>query len=172
MQIRIVVQTDGAARTLEAIRQRLDNLAPALTAMKEVGLDSIRQTFQAGGRPTPWAPLRSPRRRGSASAAIPLNDTGHLRASITAIIGRNSITFGTNVPYAAMHHFGGTISLPVIVPRQARALRFVAADGTVVFARRVRAHTVSIPARPFMVLQPQDVRTMGEILAEYLARGR
>lgn len=56
---------------------------------------------------------------------------------------------GTNVKYARIHEYGGTIHLPAMVPRRRRALRFEV-GGAVVFAKRVRAHDVTMPERSFL----------------------
>ena len=59
----------------------------------------------------------------------PLTDTGRLRGSISEYSDNDSAVVGTNSIYAAIHNFGGKAG---------------------------RGHAVTIPARPFMVLTPQD----------------
>lgn len=79
--------------------------------------------------------------------------TGTLRRSITytvhetdqAIVG----TVGTNLEYAAIHEYGGTIHVPEIRPRNAKALHFYV-GGREVFAMRARAHTITMPQRSFL----------------------
>lgn len=79
--------------------------------------------------------------------------TGTLRRSITARVIRGGATItglvGTNVVYARIHEFGGTVQVPEIVPVRAKALRFVI-DGKVIFARRTRAHPVRLRERSFL----------------------
>jgi phage gpG-like protein len=77
---------------------------------------------------------------------------GQLRASVhasvddkpTSITGK--VAFGSDVVYAAIHEFGGTVQIPELVPVKAKALRFMV-GGKEVFARRVKAHAVTIPER-------------------------
>ena len=59
----------------------------------------------------------------------PLVDTEHLMTSITSYYDNDSAEVGTNEPYAAIHQFGGKAG---------------------------RGRKVDIPARPFLVLTPQD----------------
>ena len=59
----------------------------------------------------------------------PLVDTENLMNSITSYYDNNISMVGTNEPYAAIHQFGGKAG---------------------------RGRKVDIPARPFLVLTPQD----------------
>ena len=75
--------------------------------------------------------------------------TGRLRDSIRRRrTTKHDIWIGTDVPYAAIHEFGGRTGPHVIVPRNASVLRFFGRDGTVVFARRVNHPGSVIPPRP------------------------
>ncbi len=55
----------------------------------------------------------------------------------------------TNSPYAAIHEYGGTIHVPEITPKTARALAFEV-GGQTIFRMLARAHTVHMPERSFM----------------------
>lgn len=91
------------------------------------------------------------------------NITGTLRRSVLAspkvtpsgeaILG--TVSTGPEVPYAKIQEYGGRINMPEIVPRRAQALRFMI-GGQVVFAKRVRAHSVVIPERSFMRVSLQE----------------
>lgn len=59
----------------------------------------------------------------------PLVDTENLMNSITSYYDNDNAEVGTNEPYAAIHQFGGKAG---------------------------RGRKVDIPARPFLVLTPQD----------------
>lgn len=75
-----------------------------------------------------------------------LTDTGRLRRSIVGRVEGDRLVIGTNLIYARIHQEGG-----VITPKRARFLVFRDASGKPIFARRVR-----IPARPFLVIKPED----------------
>jgi phage gpG-like protein len=168
---KFILDAAKAIAGFRTIEQRVTDLRPALFEIQQVALDSIRQTFAAGGRPQRWVALRSARQRGSLASAIPLNDTGRLRSSIAGRIqGANQVVLGTNVKYAAIHNYGGTINVPALAPKRAKALRWMTPGG-VIFARRARAHPVRIPARPFMVLQQEDESTFRRIVESHLTRG-
>lgn len=93
---------------------------------------------------------------GPHTLSVGQNSKGHtggqLRASVfqdvkisdTSVRGR--VGFSGDVVYAAIHEFGGVINIPEIIPTKAKALKFMI-QGREVFARKVRAHTVTIPER-------------------------
>lgn len=75
--------------------------------------------------------------------------TGRLRDSISTTVTADgdlvTATIGVDaVPYAAIQEFGGVVHIPEIVPEKAKALAF-AIKGEQIFAKRVRAHDVTIP---------------------------
>jgi phage gpG-like protein len=91
--------------------------------------------------------------------------TGALRRSIFAppiqvspnqVVG--TVESSSDVKYARIHEFGGTIDVPEITPVKAQALHFVM-NGKDVFAKRVRAHTVHMPERSFMRSALADMRS-------------
>ncbi len=79
--------------------------------------------------------------------------SGTLRRSITSHVDESGHTIrgivGTNVEYAHIHEYGGTLNIPEVRPVTARALHWVSA-GESVFAMRARAHSVTIPERSFL----------------------
>lgn len=61
----------------------------------------------------PWPPLKTPRPKGHNQGLRPLIDTGALMRSVVSngaghieIVTQDSSTFGTNIEYAAVQHFG------------------------------------------------------------------
>ena len=64
--------------------------------------------------------------------------------SVVATVGSSS-----DVKYGRAHEYGATIHIPEIVPTKAQALHF-AVGGKDIFAKRVRAHDVTLPERSFM----------------------
>jgi phage gpG-like protein len=102
---------EDLARKLEAMKARAKNLQPVMVvqaeSIKKLLDDAFRQ--QRGPDGTPWAPNAPATiaRKGSAKAGI---DTGLLRASTTATASGNSISFGTNSPYAGPNQFGAVTS--------------------------------------------------------------
>jgi phage gpG-like protein len=55
-----------------------------------------------------------------------------------------------NIPYAAIHEYGGTIPARRIEPRNAKALRWAGSNGQFWFSKGHDMPSVQIPARPYM----------------------
>lgn len=84
------------------------------------------------------------------SGSHPMVRTGLLRSKIyVRMIGAFSAVLGDPVEYASAVENGATIQRPEIRPKRAKALRFVV-GGKVVFAKRVKARTIRVPAYPFL----------------------
>jgi phage gpG-like protein len=85
--------------------------------------------------------------------------TGRLRSSIRYLIGEAdkdiTISFGSDVAYAAIHEFGGKTMAHRIEPRRKKFLRFFS-GGNVVFSRGVNHPGSVIPARPFLTPAVED----------------
>ncbi len=103
----------------------------------------------------PWPPLKV--RQGQ-----PLLDTGRLRNSISGRPnGAVSFVVGTNVKYARLQNFGGTITA-----KKAKYLKFR------VGSRWVSKKSVTIPARPFFPTQALPKvweEAFFEVASEYLS---
>jgi len=126
---------------------------------------SIEQNFRVQGRPQKWAALKRPRgKRGKVLAK-----TGRLKNSVEASASDRALQVGTVVEYAAVHQLGYTG--PQDVPAHLRTIRQA-------FGRKlkkpktvsVRGHSryVSIPARPFILIQPDDERYLERRAVEFL----
>jgi phage gpG-like protein len=79
---------------------------------------------------------------------------------------------GTSVIYARIHQLGGKINENVTVKQHYRCI--TKAFGKSIKGRKVlvrqhqRQQDMYIPARPFLMVQPQDMRVMRKIVAEYV----
>lgn len=136
------------------------------------------QTAPSGA---PWAPLKRSTIRGKKyNADKILTLRGYLRGGIRwQAPDDNTVQVGTNLEYAAIHQFGGEIQQPA---RQA-TVRYRSKAGRTLFAGRrhkkaterlvsIPAHTVTMPARPFLGISAQDDQEIREIIQEWLARAR
>ena len=177
IEIKINPQT---LRNTENLLIRLENNSkrPTNVAMKKIGLQmvsSIDKNFEMGGRPVKWnslSPMTLAMRRNKKSAKI-LQDTGFLRGSINyeIINDGTALAIGTPAKYGRIHQFGGNIRIParIIVPKKAKALRFMI-GGKTVFAKKVsqKSRMVTIPQRKFLMFQDEDISSISEIMAEDL----
>jgi phage virion morphogenesis protein len=96
-----------------------------------------------------WAPL-SPAYAAMKRNTRILTERGHLVASLHFVAGERQVAYGSNLVYAAIHLFGGTIK-----PKNAKALVFRLGD------RLVHAHSVLIPARPYLGIGPAEIEAVG-----------
>lgn len=132
-------------------------------------IGSIVRNFNESGRPTKWQGLKastvSQRRRGSGRGGVkPLVDSGRLRNSMAMSVNSEGVRVGTNVPYAAVQHFGGEKEYTIEAKK--KALRF-GGPGGFIFRRRVKHPP--LPKRPFMMLQvPEDTDAIGYIFKRHL----
>lgn len=154
-----------------AIKQAARHLAEPEKALKECGLvllRSIAKNFKAGGRPMRWHPSK----RALAEGGKTLIRTARLLRSISMRVLGKVLTVGTNVKYARIHQLGGKINENVTIRQHYRYI--TKAFGRPVKGRKVlvkqhqRQQDMYIPARPFLMVQPQDMRIMRKIVAEYV----
>jgi len=162
---------------LARLSQQLKNNSPVLDAIGADLLKRVQLNFKSSQSPdgAAWKALKS--RKGK-----PLLDTTRLRNSITYQVDGDSVAIGTNVIYAAVHQFGHTFD------RAARSQhayfnqrkdgsinrRFVAKHKSN-FAQRVTigAHSVTIPARPFLpttALPPVWQESILNIISKHLSQ--
>lgn len=174
--VTLTIDDQQVQQMLVQIIRRGTDLRPALSAVGALVRESIRTNFAEGGRPIPWKPVKG-------RAGEPLRDTGRLMNSITRKVTDNEVRVGTNVVYAAVHHFGeergsfGTFAQRV-KPHQRRV--------TQAFGRRLRSPVLAmvgghtrqaqlpwgdIPARPFMLVQDEDLSDIRELLRTWMVEG-
>jgi phage virion morphogenesis protein len=163
------IQVEGGAELSAALRQaahRAEHLKPAWEECGEVMLRSVFETFQAEGRPQPWKPLADAtvlQRLGGARKAF--TKKGQYKASAVKKLGRMKILqvsgerggllgsvvyttadsfleIGSVKVYAAIHQYGGEAGR--------------------------RSARVQIPARPYLVVQPEDEVVMAQIFERYI----
>lgn len=101
--------------------------------------------------------------RGKLSGPVLKMKSGRLMNSIKSQMVENAATiyvrvFSSGVPYAAIHEYGGQTRPHLIVPRNARALHFMGANGMDTFASVVHHPGSKIPARSYLRSSLQDMR--------------
>lgn len=136
---------------LTSLRQGVVYKAPLMRQIAGTMQTAVDLNFAAGGRPK-WLGLKA--RQGK-----PLIDSGELRNSINARWDNDYAIVGTNLPYAALHHFGGTVKA-----KRAKYLKFKVGD------KWVQKKQVAIPARPFMQLTEADEREIIDDIQAYFRK--
>lgn len=152
----------GAQELLSRLEQRLGDIKPALRDIGEYLMIAHEQRFvdQVSPDGTPWAPLSpSYQRNKTKNKNRILFLEGRLAKSFRYQISDSELNFGTNVPYAAHHHFG---TKPyTIKPKTKKALAF---GGAVV----KKVNHPGLPARPFFGVNDADTEEILTLLSEHL----
>ncbi len=199
--LEVILDMSRAVAQLERAERLLANPAPIMRAIGDT-LESVTEgNFEAEGRPA-WAPLskatlaeRQKRNKGGSVMKI-LQDIGSLAASVSTSYGPDFALIGASKDYAAIHQFGGEITIPAH-RRQVR-LRTTNAKGKLqrqasnknlaVFAKKthervreswheVGEYTIRIPARPYLpfrgsptaaVIQPEAETSILAVLDKLL----
>ena len=149
---------------LNGLLSRSNDMTPAMEAAGTVAQSSVVENFKQGGRPEPWTPLADStlygysrmrtvkgnltakaRRVKAGHAQILVGSPPHLMKSIDFQARPKEVEVGVKgLPYAAIHQFGGMTG---------------------------RGHKTRIPARPYLVLQPEDTERIKKIMINWLGEG-
>ncbi|KWF84990.1 virion morphogenesis protein [Burkholderia cepacia] len=150
---------------------------PLMALIAPLMHDAVEENFSQEGRPK-WLGLSKKtlkRRREDAGTGKILQRSGRLAGSIAQSYDATSARVGTNVVYAAIHQFGGTIQrhpmsgyVRLRKGRDGMIMRQADHPHLAVFAKnghkrvkivkwtRTQGWTIKIPARPFFVLTESD----------------
>jgi len=141
-------------------------LSPAYAATKGAKTGRLlARRVGKGGRPGPAVSLNRKNilyltgdlLRGFASTQAP-----------GIVINDNSVTAFSTLPYAAAHQYGSTHTIPEMRPKKKNGvLRWFGPQGPI-FARRVKAHSVTIPARPYLPGPEFTEREAARVIEETL----
>ena len=151
----------------ERFRSLLDMLRHPAALFDEIGARLVTRAqirFEKGVEPSGrrWPVSGRAERQGGQT----LVDTARLKNSIDHRADDEGLEVGTNVAYAASHQFGAKIPARTIRPRTREALFFPGAAHPV---RKVDHPGATIPARPFLGLEPNDPDWITRLIAERLA---
>lgn len=136
----------AVARVLKLMRDP----APLLRQIGAGIVDATHGRFASGTDPDgkPWAPLQPAYAALKTNSQILVERHG-LYDSIHFRVDGHRVLIGSAKVYAAIHQFGGTIK-----PKNAKALVFMLGG------RMVRAHSVFIPARPYLGMGAADIEAV------------
>lgn len=159
IDIRAEISDPDAARRLQALLERMDNRQGFFKNVGELLLNATRRNFERESAPdgTLWAPLRPATIRARRSPGPILVDRGNLKGSSLSYEADNDeVRVGSTALYAAIHQLGGTINKAAGTRWMAGrrfAKRDKAPDGA---EKAIRAHAITIPARPFLGVSAED----------------
>lgn len=140
--------TDTLSARLQAGLKAVVDFSPAMRTIADIMRTQTLERFEAETGPdgVRWRPSQ----RAIEDGGLTLTDSGHLKQSISAASDATSAVVGTNLLYAAIHQFGGTMR-----GRQGAKSQNVPKP-------RV------IPARPFMGFGPADIAEIEAVLDNHL----
>jgi phage virion morphogenesis protein len=154
---------------LDVISARMQTLKPAMQIIGETIRTSINRNFTAGGRPVPWEKSKRAASEGGQTLAL----SGRLKNSFSVSADNDSATVGTNVVYAAIHHFGASRGEFGTITAGVRShVRNLASGKKVKVSAHTRRMAIpfgNIPARPFMMVQAEDWTEIKSGLIDYIA---
>ena len=156
------ITVDGSERALRQVSEAYEKIANPYEMFQELGVamaERVIERFDDSVDPegNPWpVSLRVMTSQGGGKTLV---DKALLRNSITSNATEHDVEIGTNVIYAAIHQFGGTIR-----PKSAKALAF-----NIPGIGFVQTQAVNIPARPFLGFNDADKSEISKIAGEYLA---
>lgn len=174
--VRVEIMDGGVRAAFERLRMGTGNMQSALENVGRALKTGVQLRFRSTTGPDGQKWEKSFRVANEGGQTLSL--TRRLRNSITYTATRGSVSVGTNVAYAAIHQFGGTIrakngpflSIPVTPaaraagsPRNMEGLhvaqtlkgQFILVDAKGVTQYLLREQ-VTIPARPFLGVSSAD----------------
>jgi len=176
LQIQIQSNAKKVDSALIFLDAQLRNYSVPLAQVGEYMVKSVQSNFLEQGRPTPWLPL-SPmtlaRRKKGTSGGSPkiLMDRGFLFKSITrSEPTETEVKVGTNISYGKLHQFGGISRISAHKETVGKHYRNTKSGRVKVkeFTRDVKAKSYKIPARPFLLFQPEDTVAINKIITMYI----
>ncbi|MBU9377375.1 phage virion morphogenesis protein [Burkholderia multivorans] len=191
MIVEIEIDDSRYAATMARVRALMQDASPVTALIAGLMADSVEENFAQQGRPK-WlglSPKTLKRRREEAGTGKILQRSGRLASSITPAHDAKTARVGTNVVYAAIHQFGGTIQrhpmsgyVRLRKDRNGMIMRQADHPHLAVFAKnshkrvkivkwtRSQGWTIKIPARPFFALTESDNIGIESEVTTYLRR--
>lgn len=156
---KVQVKYEPITRRLHMIKRNGDSLQGPLSEMGEIILSSVEENFQQQGRfatagsweggSSRWKDLapatkEARKKKGKWPGMILQQSQGGLASSFSYQVTGDNLVVGSNKKYAAIHQFGGQAG---------------------------RGRKVKISARPFLVVQDDDIEDMMDVLGKHLMKG-
>ncbi len=132
-------------KRLKKLLKQAGDLTPAMEIIGEIGVSSIQKNFEQGGRPDKWPELadatKAQRIKMNKWPGELLVNSGDLKRISYQASGKKVVMTPANVPYAAIHQFGGQAG---------------------------RGRKVKIPAREYLLFQDEDVVEAKAVVMDHI----
>lgn len=173
--ITITINDAPLQAAIDVLRGAPDHLYPALDAIGAAMEAKTRLRFREGVDPegAPWKPSK----RALKVHGQTLVKSGRLRDSITHNVTETGVEWGSNVVYAAIHQFGGTIHREAHSQAIYRKVSKSGELGTRFVKRKVAnymtehdvgAYDITMPRRSFLGADADDLNDMAAIVAAHI----
>lgn len=150
MGMDVSVTQQGMEQVTAYISGFKEKAADLTVPMKQAAIlmmGSVQKNFDASGRPISWIPLKAStlkEKMRKGYSPKPLIRTGGLRQSFATSVGRMEMSIGTSIVYGRIHQKGG---------------------------RAGRNQSATIPARPYLVFQRDDLDKIRDLVVKHLTSG-
>lgn len=139
------------------------HLKPVLAAVGNLAVKSVKQNFRVGGRPNRWAETDKPKGKTMIGTGALMRQIHYKvdndESGVTIMTGKQK--------YAAILHFGGKTPAHDIWYKNKRALSFMR-HGVPAIYGKVKHPGSTIPARPYMLLQDEDVKIIENMMIQHI----
>lgn len=158
MSIQARIDDRDVQRALKEILRKARDLTPVMDETGDIIISSAEKNLEEGGRyssPDSWrggskkfedladSTIKNRQRRGYWPGKI-LVMRGEMAASISKTVTGDSVEVGSNKKHAALQHYGGKAG---------------------------RGGKVNVPARPWLVVQDEDLKEIKDAARHYLVKG-
>lgn len=173
---------DEATKVYFQIAQRMGKGKELMAAIGQSLVSSTVRRFaaQAGPDGKPWARLSKSTLKKRGPNAKALLASGRLRSSITFAASASQVEVGTNLIYARIQQLGGTTQMAERTTTIFRSTKDLA-KGKSRFVKKsksdfatdhvVPAHSVTIPARPYLGVSKSDEQTINATVHKFVMGG-
>ncbi len=146
----------GFDKALGNAVKHIGNTGALMASIGEALVSGVKTRFKKEEDPEgrKWKPSA----RASAEGGKTLTKDAHLRDSIDYAATPTKVMVGSNLPYARIHQYGGTIR-----PKKAKRLVFKGSGDKTVFAKEV-----TIPARPYLGVSETDMEEVKGTMEDFL----
>lgn len=187
--LKVQIHDQALLAALEKVNAQIQDTAPLMREVAGILHAEVEENFDAEGRPR-WRDLypatkKARARKGHWPGKI-LQVSGHLANSVTPSSDEVTARATTNVVYAAIQHFGGTIiqAARTALFTQAHRTKNTVRGKKGTFKKGTKAvgkggagavtsgpRVIDIPARPFMTLPESGIKKVVEAVKRFLSKG-
>ncbi len=146
----------GFDKALGNAAKRIGSTGKLMASIGEALVSGVKTRFK--NEEDPEGRKWEPSARALAEGGKTLTDTARLRDSIDYAATPTKVMVGSNLPYARIHQYGGTIR-----PRKAKRLIFNGPGGEKIVAKQV-----TIPARPYLGVSKADTEEFRATMEDFL----